>query len=77
MPEAILPVTFKLGEQADGTPIYHEFETAAELTSFYLQGLQFINATLAEGWTKKDGIDWAPYEQALNPETPKKSTKKK
>lgn len=77
MPETILPVTFKLGEQADGTPVYHEFETAAELTSFYLQGLQFINATLAEGWAKKDGIDWAPYEQALNPETPKKSTKKK
>ena len=82
MPEAILPVTFKLGEQADETPIYHEFETSEELTGFYLQAVAFINQTLAEGWQRKDGIDWAPYEQALNPqpeqtEGTKKSTKKK
>ena len=82
MPEAILPVTFKLGEQADETPIYHEFETSEELTGFYLQAVAFINQTLAEGWQRKDGIDWAPYEAALNPqpeqtEGTKKSTRKK
>lgn len=77
MPEAILPVTFKLGEQADETPIYHEFTTAEELTSFYLQAVAYINATLAAGWAEKDGIDWTPYEQALNPEPPKKTTRKK
>ena len=77
MPETILPVTFKLGEQADGTPIYHEFTAAEELTGFYLQAVAYINATLAQGWAEKDGIDWAPYEQALNPEAPKKSGKKK
>jgi hypothetical protein len=80
MPDAILPVTFKLGEQADETPIYHEFTTAEELTGFYLQAVAFINATLAEGWQRKDSIDWAPYEQALNPQpeqTGKKSSKKK
>ena len=81
MPQAILPVTFKLGEQADETPIYHEFTTAEELTSFYLQAVAFINATLAEGWQRKDGIDWTPYEQALNPQPEqsedKKSTRKK
>lgn len=82
MPDAILPVTFKLGEQADETPIYHEFETSEELTGFYLQAVAFINQTLAEGWQRKDGIDWAPYEAALNPqpeqtEGTKKSTKKK
>lgn len=80
MPEAILPVTFKLGEQADETPIYHEFTTAEELTSFYLQAVAYINATLAAGWAEKDGIDWTPYEQALNPEaasTGKKTTRKK
>ena len=80
MPEAILPVTFKLGEQADGTPIYHEFTTAEELTGFYLQAVAYINVTLAHGWAEKDGIDWAPYEQALNPEaasTGKKTGKKK
>ena len=82
MPDAILPVTFKLGEQADETPIYHEFETSEELTGFYLQAVAFINQTLAEGWQRKDGIDWAPYEAALNPqpeqtEGTKKSTRKK
>ena len=80
MPDAILPVTFKLGEQADETPIYHEFTTAEELTGFYLQAVAFINATLSDGWQRKDSIDWAPYEQALNPEaasTGKKTTRKK
>ena len=76
MPDAILPVTFKLGEQADETPIYYEFSTAEELTGFYLQAVAFINQTLADGWHRKDGIDWAPYESALNPQ-PKKSTRKK
>lgn len=82
MPDAILPVTFKLGEQADETPIYHEFTTSEELTGFYLQAVAFINQTLADGWQRKDGIDWAPYEAALNPqpeqtEGTKKSTRKK
>ena len=82
MPDAILPVTFKLGEQADETPIYYEFTTSEELTGFYLQAVAFINQTLAEGWQRKDGIDWAPYEAALNPQTEqtegtKKSTRKK
>lgn len=83
MPEAILPVTFKLGEQADETPIYHEFTTAEELTGFYLQAVAYINATLAQGWAEKDGIDWSPYEAALNPQpnqedgTKKSSSRKK
>ena len=82
MPETILPVTFKLGEQADETPIYHEFTTAEELTSFYLQAVAYINATLADGWQEKDGIDWAPYQEALQPaertqESGKKSSSRK
>jgi len=83
MPQAILPVTFKLGEQSDETPIYHTFETAEELTSFYLQAVAYINATLAEGWQEKDSIDWTPYAEALQPVTEntesgtKKTTRKK
>ena len=84
MPRAILPVTFKLGEQSDGTPIYHTFETAEELTGFYLQAVAYINATLAEGWQEKDSIDWTPYAEALQPVTEntenggtKKTTRKK
>ena len=69
MPEAILPVMFKLGEQADETPIYHTFETAEELTGFYLQAVAYINQCLADGWAEKDSIDWTPYAEALQPVT--------
>ena len=62
MPEAILPVTFKLGEGKDGSPIYHEFTTAEELTGFYLSAVAYINQCLAEGWQRKDGINWEPYQ---------------
>ena len=68
MPDSILPVTFKLGEYTEGNPVYHTFETSEELTGFYLQAVAFINQCLAYGWERKDGIDWTPYEQALNPE---------
>ena len=79
----IVPVKFKLNETADKQPIYHTFESFEELDRFYKGGVQYINQCLNEGWARKDGIDWAPYEQALNPQpehtetTTKKSSKKK
>lgn len=66
-PELILPVTFKIGEQEDGAPVYHTFETFSELDGFFLAGAAFKNQCLNEGWQRKDAIDWAPYE-ALFPE---------
>lgn len=59
---ATLPVTFKMGEKDDGTPIYHTFETMADAEDFYLQAVGYINQCLAAGWQKKDSIDWTPYE---------------
>jgi len=59
---ATLPVTFKLGEREDGTPVYHTFETMAGAQDFYVKAVAHINQTLAAGWQEKDGIDWAPYE---------------
>lgn len=77
----IVPVKFKLNEDADKQPIYHTFETFEELDRFYKGGVQYINQCLNEGWARKDGIDWSPYEQALNTQpsetTTKKSSKKK
>lgn len=64
----IVPIKFKLNETADKQPIYHEFTTFEELDAFYKGGVQYINQCLNEGWAHKDGIDWAPYEQALNPQ---------
>ena len=80
---ANLPLQVKVSEGADGVPVYDSFETIQEITTFYLAGVQFINATLQAGWAEKDAIDWTPYEQALNPQpeqdggTKKASTRKK
>jgi hypothetical protein len=63
---ATLPVTFKMGETADGTPIYHTFSTMEDADDFYLQAVAFVNQTLADGWLEKDGIDWEPYEEYFN-----------
>ena len=58
----IVPVTFKLGEQEDGTPVYHTFDTTAELDGFYHQAAAYIQQCLQTGWYVKDNIDWTPYE---------------
>lgn len=65
---ATLPVTFKMGEDENGNPVYHTFETMEDADDFYLHAVAYINQTLADGWAKKDGIDWEPY-KALFPET--------
>lgn len=62
---ATLPVTFKLGEQEDGTPVYHTFETIEDSTDFYTAAVNHIHNAVADGWLEKDGIDWSPYERAL------------
>ena len=51
---AILPITFKLGEDADGTPHYYTFEGMEEFSDFYTGAIAFIQRTLAEGWVEKD-----------------------
>lgn len=61
-----LPVTFKLGEQEDGTPVYHTFSTMEDFTKFYTSAVNHIYQSVADGWLEKDGIDWSPYEQYFN-----------
>lgn len=51
---ASLPMTFKLGEDAQKNPVYHEFTTVEELTGFYLSVVAYINQCLNEGWREKD-----------------------
>lgn len=65
----VLPLKFKLGETEDEQPMYHTFETVVELDDFYVRAFSFVNQTLAEGWQRKDNIDWTPYEEALEPVT--------
>ena len=59
---ATAPVTLKIGEQEDGTPIYENFETADQLAAFCIACNAHKQNALTAGWAEKDGIDWAPYE---------------
>lgn len=59
----IVPVKFKLNEDADKQPIYHTFETFEELDRFYKGGVGYINQCLNEGWAEKDAIDWNAYKR--------------
>ena len=61
---ASLPVTFKLGTDAE--PVYREFTALDDLAAFYKGALKFIGDTLAEGWAFKDAIDWTEYERLLD-----------
>lgn len=57
-----LPVTFKMGETEDGTPVSHTFETMEEADDFYRVATDHIHTVQREGWQEKDAIDWHPYE---------------
>lgn len=63
---SILPITFKLGEDAEGNAIYHTFESMEEFGDFSATVLSFIQTTLAAGWNKKDNFDFTPYEEWLD-----------
>ena len=67
--QAVVPATLKIGEQADGTPIYETFETKTALKAFNEACTQWKQQCLAEGWSEKDNFDWTPYAEALQPVT--------
>lgn len=60
---ATLPVTFKMGEDRKGTPVYHTFETMEDADDFYVKAVGYINQCLNEGWARKDSIDWSIYKE--------------
>ena len=65
--QAVVPVTFKIGENADGTPIYQTFETDEELKDFNDACVAYKQECLAAGYAEKDGMDFTIYDQMLNP----------
>lgn len=67
--QAVVPATLKIGEEQDGTPIYKTFSDADELKAFNDACSLWRQQCLSEGYQKKDGMDWAPYE-AYFPITP-------
>lgn len=67
--QAVVPATFKIGEQEDGTPIYHTFETAEDMKAFNDACIVWKQQCLAAGYQEKDGIDWSQYGQEENTNT--------
>lgn len=61
---ANFPVVFKFGTTEE--PMYHEFKDVEELSDFYTKAMAYINNQLAEGWIKKDSVDWSPYALILD-----------
>lgn len=62
---ATAPCRLKIGEEEDGTPVYHDFETKAQLKAFNDACLAWKNEQLEAGRAEKEGIDWTPYSEAL------------
>jgi hypothetical protein len=67
--QCVVPVTFKIGEQEDGTPIYHEFTTAEDLKAFNDACIAWKQQCLTNGYAEKDSIEWTPYQQTFETET--------
>jgi hypothetical protein len=63
---ATLPVTFKMGETEEGTPVYHTFGTMEDAEDFYTTAVAYVQQCLVEGWRKKDTFDFTPYEEELS-----------
>jgi hypothetical protein len=57
-----LPMKSKLGEDAEGNPIYYEFEDIETFQDFYMSAMGWIQQCIADGWIEKDGIDYTVYE---------------
>lgn len=53
---AMAPVRMKLGEDEEGKPVYHTFETEEELTAFRQMVSRHIMSCLNAGWEEKDNI---------------------
>ncbi len=58
------PLTLKLNEEADATPIYHTFQTREEFVKFSKAAFAYILKTISDGWKEKDSVDWSVFETA-------------
>ena len=63
--QGVAPVTLKIGEDAEKSPIYQDFETAEELKAFSDACTLWKQQCLHAGYGEKDGIDWEPYRELL------------
>lgn len=53
-----LPMRFKLGEEGDGSPVYHTFDSRDELDDFNHAVSNHIAQCIEEGYREKDAVDY-------------------
>lgn len=55
------PLTLKINEQEDGTPVYHTFENATDFIAFSQAACAYVIETVQDGWREKDSVDWTKF----------------
>ena len=68
--QSTAPCTIKIGENEDGSPVYVEFSTKAELKAFNDACLAWKNECLEAGRAEKENIDWTQYEELFPQDEP-------
>lgn len=56
------PLTVKLNEEADATPIYHTFQTREDFIAFSKAASTYIFKAISDGWKEKDNVDWSVFD---------------
>lgn len=56
------PLTVKLNEEADATPVYHTFQTREDFIQFSKAASTYILNTIMDGWREKDNVDWSVFD---------------
>lgn len=56
-----LPLKYKLGETADGSPVYHTFTKVDSFRDFFEKMDEHIQNTVSSGYTEKDSVDYTKF----------------
>lgn len=55
---SLLPIRFKLGENAAGEPQYFDFDDMETFGEFYSACVEWIHSCISAGWQEKDSVDY-------------------
>lgn len=56
------PLTLKVNEEEDATPVYYTFATREDFDKFSKEASAYILNTIMDGWKEKDAVDWSKFE---------------
>ena len=55
------PLTLKVNEEEDGTPVYYTFAEREDFEKFSKEASLYILNTVMAGWQEKDGVEWSAF----------------